>query len=180
MRTRLRDLFTRLLAALQARSWRSYTAGFFLALSILANGVDHGHIYSREVTEDRHVFFGWAGIHTVDTVQEGAYYALAFLAARNPLAVVGASMASRIGFQAPINLAAGKPALWAPEVYTLRVAGEVIFSRPVPPWARGAWQIAWSIAGLLLYVFHAPVGRLCVRLARRAFSTGARAGARRA
>lgn len=150
---------------LTVHSWRSYLVGVLLMASIATNGIEHGHLYSRARQADsEHRLFRALGIHAVDVVQEGAYYALAFLAAPNPLAVVGAGMAARPLFQMPINVAAGKPLHWAPERFEVRVGQRVLYDRPV---AGPVLRAVQPVLGLLLYLFHARVGRLLARAARR-------------
>lgn len=131
-----------------------------LILSIVTNGIEHGHIYTRENDKsDDHPIFSTLRIHVVDVVQEWSYYGLAILTGANPIALLGASMLARPAFQGFINLGVGKPFVWEeePDTFEVWIGGWNVYERP--KFIRGKGRLVKASLGALVLLLYVPISR---------------------
>lgn len=115
--------------------------------SMLTNGLEHAMIYADSTTVDW--LYPGLGLHSVDLVQEWAYYGLVVLTGIPLLSCFGAAMAGRVFFQGPINVAASG-GWWKEPDEPVSVS---FFGYETTKTFVGRARIAQSFLGLLLFVY---------------------------
>jgi hypothetical protein len=108
-----------------------------------ANGLEHAIAYNQSTGGTSFEALGF-GLHEVDVLQETAYHLLAVLAGVPFVAVLGASFAGRMLFQAPINLTT-TGTFWEEGAYF-----SIWGTRVRKPWAQMTGRIEQMTLGVIL------------------------------